>query len=91
MTRGTNPPEDAIRQIVAQNIRAAREYAGLSQRDLSELAEIGQAYISQCEAGRWNVGIDNVAKIARATGVPAHTLLDPAFQPAKAVKGPFRS
>jgi hypothetical protein len=46
MTRGTNKIELVIRQIVASNIRMAREHAEMSQRDLCELANIGQAYLS---------------------------------------------
>jgi len=83
MTRGKNKPvEGGIRQIVGQNIKAAREYAGLSQRDLCEKANIGQAYLSQCEAGKWNIGVDNINRIAQATGFAAHDLLHPDFEPA---------
>jgi transcriptional regulator with XRE-family HTH domain len=83
MTRGTNEVESGIRQLVGANVKAAREYAGLSQRDLSEKAGIGQAYLSQCESGRWNIGVDNIAKIARVTGFLAHDLLNPDFEPAQ--------
>jgi transcriptional regulator with XRE-family HTH domain len=81
MTRGTNKIEVVIRQIVASNIRMAREHAEMSQRDLCDIANIGQAYLSQCESGKWNVGIDNIAKIARATGFLPHQLLNPDFDP----------
>jgi ribosome-binding protein aMBF1 (putative translation factor) len=62
MTRGINEVETNIRQLVGNNVKAAREYAGLSQRELAEKAGIGQAYLSQCESGRWNIGIDNCAR-----------------------------
>jgi len=42
---------------------------------------IGQAYLSQVEDGRWNIGVDNVAKIAHATGFEPHDLLNPDFDP----------
>jgi transcriptional regulator with XRE-family HTH domain len=54
----------------------AREYVGLSQRELSDRVQIGQAYLSQCEAGKWNVGVDNIERIARALGVLPRDLLD---------------
>jgi transcriptional regulator with XRE-family HTH domain len=83
MTRGINEVETDIRQIVGNNLRAAREYAGLSQRALAEEAGVGQAYLSQCESGKWNVGIDNIARIARATGFLPHDLMHPQFDPDK--------
>jgi transcriptional regulator with XRE-family HTH domain len=81
MTRGINEVETGIRQLVGSNVKAAREYAELSQRELAEEAGIGQAYLSQCESGKWNVGIDNIARIARATGFLPHDLLHPKFDP----------
>jgi transcriptional regulator with XRE-family HTH domain len=83
MTRGKNKAiEGGIRKIVGQNVKAAREHAGLSQRELSDRANIGQAYLSQCESGKWNIGVDNIDRIARATGFAAHDLLNPGFEPA---------
>ena len=46
MTRGVNEVQTGIRQLVGSNVKAAREYAGLSQRELAEKAGIGQAYLS---------------------------------------------
>lgn len=74
--------EGEIRQIVGQNVKAAREHAGLSQRELCEKTNIGQAYLSQCESGKWNIGVANVYRIAVATGFQAHDLLNPDFEPA---------
>jgi transcriptional regulator with XRE-family HTH domain len=83
MTRGINKPvEGGIRQIVGQNVKAAREYAGLSQRELCDMANIGQAYLSQCETGKWNIGVDNIHRLAVALGFKAHDLLNPDFEPA---------
>ena len=83
MTRGKNKPtENGIRQTVGSNVKAAREFAGLSQRELCEKVNISQPYLSQCESGRWNIGVDNVDRIARATGFAAHDLLNPDFEPA---------
>jgi ribosome-binding protein aMBF1 (putative translation factor) len=83
MTRGIYKiPEGGIRQVVGRNVKAAREYSGLSQRELCEKANIGQAYLSQCESGKWNIGVDNIYRIAVVTGFAAHDLLDPQFEPA---------
>jgi transcriptional regulator with XRE-family HTH domain len=40
---------------------------------------ISQSYLSQVEAGSWNIGIDNIAKIALAVGLAPHELLNPAY------------
>jgi transcriptional regulator with XRE-family HTH domain len=80
MVGGTNDAELGFPRVVGNNLRVAREHAGLSQRDLCEKANIGQAYLSQCESGKWNIGVDNIAKIARATGFRPHELLDPDFR-----------
>jgi len=82
MTRGKSKKTESIRLTVARNAKLAREYAGLTQRDMLQITGIGQAYLSQVEDGRWNIGVDNVAKIARATGFEPHDLLNPNFDPA---------
>ena len=79
--RTNKKANSSIRQTVGSNVRAAREYAGLSQRELCHRAQLGQAYLSQCEAGKWNIGVDNIARIARATGFLPHHLLNPDFEP----------
>lgn len=91
MTRGSNEVETEVRLLVGNNIRAAREFAGLSQRDLSDKAGIGQAYLSQCESGKWNIGVDNIARIARATGFFPHDLMHPDFDPEALTRAKQRS
>jgi transcriptional regulator with XRE-family HTH domain len=76
MARGEKAAEFGIRRLLGKNIRMAREYAGLSQRELSERVQMGQAYLSQCEAGKWNVGVDNIERISRALGILPRDLLD---------------
>jgi transcriptional regulator with XRE-family HTH domain len=75
------PPstDTALRLVVARNVKSARARAGLSQRELCALTKISQSYLSQVETGSWNMGIDNIAKIARALGVLPHDLLNPRF------------
>jgi ribosome-binding protein aMBF1 (putative translation factor) len=79
MARGEKAAEFGIRRLLGKNIRMAREYAGLSQRELSERVQMGQAYLSQCEAGKWNVGVDNIERISRALGILPRDLLDRDF------------
>lgn len=65
---------------VARNVKAARKYHGVSQKQLSErMAEIGRpmsvATISVLEAGRRRVTVDDLAALGRAFGVHAEALL----------------
>jgi transcriptional regulator with XRE-family HTH domain len=71
--------ESALRLTLGNNVKRAREYVGLSQRELCALTNISQPYLSQVESGRWNIGIDNITKISNAVGVAPHDLLNPAF------------
>ena len=92
MVRGVNKPEpDGIRQWVGRNVKAAREYAGLTQLELCAAANISQPYLSQAESGKWNIGIDNLYRIAVATGFTVSNLVDTHFDPAAASRANARS
>jgi transcriptional regulator with XRE-family HTH domain len=86
MARGQGKPELHIREILGGNIRLAREFRGFSQRELCNKAEVGQAYLCHCEAGQGNIGVDNIARLARALEVQPHDLLNPSFQISKRFK-----
>src|ERR1700758_5655906 len=84
MGRGKRPNEtgsevNALRMLVGRNVKAARELADLSQRDLCAQTGISQSYLSQVEQGTWNVGLDNIERIARAVGIAPYLLLHPSF------------
>src|ERR1700742_4002595 len=91
MGRGKRPNEtgsevSALRMSVGKNIKAARELADLSQRDLCAKTGISQSYLSQVEKGTWNIGLDNIARIAGAVGIAPYLLLHPSF-----AQGPAKS
>ena len=46
----------------------------LSQEKLSELAKMHRTYIGQVEAGRRNISLKNVEKLAKALGVKIRDL-----------------
>jgi len=50
-------------------LRGLRSDRGLSQEKLGELAGLDRTYISQAEAGRRNVTLATIHKLARALGV----------------------
>jgi transcriptional regulator with XRE-family HTH domain len=65
------------REIFARNFKAAREVAGLSQRDVYKLTGIGYTYLSRVENCRENISLDKMAILAAAVKKPLHELLAP--------------
>ncbi|MGA2543258.1 MAG: helix-turn-helix transcriptional regulator [Verrucomicrobiota bacterium] len=62
------PQRDATLSQFGQNVRRFREAKGLSQEALAELAGLDRTYVSDIERGRRNLGIKNVARLAKALG-----------------------
>ncbi len=58
-----------IRDIFADNMRAYRIRAGLTQEQLAELCGLHRTYIGRIEQKRENPTLGSVDKIARALGV----------------------
>ena len=65
----------ALRDILAKNMRRLRAERGLSQEALADESGINRTYLSSVERSERNVSIDNIARIAKALGVEAWTLL----------------
>ena len=64
-----------IREVFAQNLRAARQANGLSQEELSHRADIDRTYISSLERCVYGVSIDVLDRLARVLGIEASELL----------------
>lgn len=62
---------DAELATAAALLRAARAQAGLTQADLAGKLKVGQAHISNCEAGRERTGAKLVARWLKACRLPA--------------------
>ena len=54
---------------IGLRIKELREKAGMSQKDLSFEADLDRSYIASVEAGKRNISIVNIEKIARALNV----------------------
>jgi ribosome-binding protein aMBF1 (putative translation factor) len=65
------------RQCFAKNFRAARNDAGLSQRDIQTRTGIPQSHISEIESAMHNICIETMVKLANLVHVPVHELLKP--------------
>jgi len=59
----------------AKNIKAARQKAGLSQIEVSEKTGITRTTISDIEAGKHNVSLDLVDRLANAVSAKVSDLV----------------
>lgn len=76
-----SPPKKAeIIDIVAVNVRAARNALGLSQEDLAHEAEVDRTYVSQVEGGKRNITVTVLARIAKALETTPDKLLIPSHK-----------
>lgn len=58
--------------IVARNIKQLREQRGLSQNELTKLAQLPRGYISEIERSQPDLTLDVLSRIAAALDVPVH-------------------
>jgi len=58
-----------IKTKLGLRIKAIRETASMSQKDLAYSADLDRSYIASVESGQRNVSIVNIEKIANALGV----------------------
>lgn len=72
-------PSLTLRQLFARNVRVVRVNAGISQERLADEVQLDRTFIGSLERGERNVSIDNVERIAKVIGYPAHELLRPDF------------
>ena len=69
----------STRRILAKKIKLLRATRGWSQETLAELCGFSRSYIANIEAGKHNVSLDNLERIAEAFEVPIAELLNPDF------------
>ena len=69
------PLMEDIRQILATNLRLARQGLGMSQEDLASAARIDRTYVSGIERGVRNPTITVLARFADALKTTAAELL----------------
>ena len=67
--------ETNTRSVLAANIRHFRLLRGWSQEQLAEHCGLHRTYVGAIERGERNIGLDNLARLARALNVPASLLL----------------
>lgn len=60
-----------------RRVRLLRQEQGISQEELAHRAGLDRTYISSCEAGRRNVTLKTIMRIAAALEVSPVVLIDP--------------
>ena len=65
-----------ITQKLGLRIRQLRQERGMSQEELSFLAELDRTYITSVENGHRNISIINIEKIAKAFSMSIKDLFD---------------
>ena len=73
--------EEAFRKSFGKALRAAREAAGLTQRQLAEKADVADKYLSRVEVGAATPSIFVASKFAAALGLPLDILTTAAASP----------
>ncbi|MDI3387638.1 XRE family transcriptional regulator [Streptomyces sp. B-S-A8] len=68
--------EGSVRNMLAANLKRARNERGLSISELSRRSKIGKATLSQLESGAGNPTIETVFSLSRVLEVPISDLLD---------------
>jgi transcriptional regulator with XRE-family HTH domain len=66
---------DEVVRRFGGRLRQARAGRGMTQADLADRAGVSEAYVGRLERGRAAPGIDLVARLAKALGLPAADLL----------------
>lgn len=67
---------DHVRKILAQNIRALRDEAQLSQEELALRADVDRTYVSQIERAIGNPSLLVLCKLSAVLGVDVKQLFD---------------
>lgn len=61
--------KEVARKAIGDQVRRAREEAGLSLRELAIKADLSFNHIARIETGRYNVTIDTLSLVAEALGM----------------------
>ena len=64
-----------IREVLARNLRKARQAEGFSQEELAHRADVDRTYISALERRVYAASIDVVDRLAKELGLDAADLL----------------
>jgi transcriptional regulator with XRE-family HTH domain len=74
-------------RVVGQEVRRARTAAGLTQAEVATRLETSPSYVTNLEAGRLNLTLGQLARIAAAIGADLHVSMPlVTIEPARVVE-----
>jgi XRE family aerobic/anaerobic benzoate catabolism transcriptional regulator len=73
---------DAYLHRLGERVRMRRSQRGMTRKALAEYAKVSERYLAQLEAGKGNVSIVLLRRIARAIGLPVTQLVHDGAEPA---------
>ncbi len=82
--------DNALRAVLADNLRRFRANLGLSQEALADEAQLHRTFVGAVERRERNISLDNIEKLATALKIAPYELLRPKDDPLL-VKAPRRS
>lgn len=68
-------PSQALKRILADNIRTYRDQNGLSQEELADMCDLHRTYIGSVEREERNVTLSTLETLANALGIDVPKLL----------------
>jgi transcriptional regulator with XRE-family HTH domain len=74
-------------RIVGQEVRRARKEAGLTQAEVAARLETSPTYVTNVEAGRLNLTLGQLTRVAAAIGADVHVSMPlVTFEPSRVVE-----
>ena len=73
--------DNALRKVLAGNLRRIRTNVGLSQEALADEAGLHRTFVGAVERSERNISLDNIGKLAMALKVAPYELLRPEKDP----------
>ncbi len=77
--------EHSVLDRLAERVRTVRNGRGMSRKVLAHHAQVSERYLAQLEAGKGNISIMLLWRIAQALGVPVAALVEERERPLDAV------
>ncbi len=63
-------------QVFLQQLRAAREASGLTQREVADRLGRSQSFVAKCEQGHNRVDVAQLVEFCRVLGVPLVSFME---------------
>lgn len=70
------PDEQELFTRIGNKIAYYRKHKGMSQRNVADVLDVDESYISKVETAKNGISIPMLFAIANAIGIPAYKLID---------------